>query len=77
MSKLKKKKVRKAIKHRAKELDNYRVAKAWRNLFVKASIVDNSKGHEVEAYIRGKLIPSYVGFSIFLCISLSEFSRDL
>ncbi|MCP1124581.1 DUF3983 domain-containing protein [Bacillus sp. 3103sda1] len=39
MSKLKKKKMRKAIMRRAKAVDNHRVAKAWRNLFVKDGIL--------------------------------------
>ncbi|WP_329764321.1 DUF3983 domain-containing protein [Bacillus nitratireducens] len=39
MSKLKKRKTRKAIARRAKFFEQYRVKNAWRNIFVQAGIL--------------------------------------
>ncbi|HDR6300267.1 TPA: DUF3983 domain-containing protein [Bacillus cereus] len=39
MTTLKKRKVRKAIARRAKEVEKYQVNKAWRNIFVRAGIL--------------------------------------
>ncbi len=39
MKALKKRKVRKAIARRAKDLGKYQVNKAWRNIFVQAGII--------------------------------------
>ena len=39
MSKLKKKKTRKAIARRAKAFEKYRVENAWRNIFVQVGIL--------------------------------------
>ncbi|GAB6614087.1 MULTISPECIES: DUF3983 domain-containing protein [Bacillus] len=39
MKALKKRKIRKAIARRAKDVDKYQVAKAWRNIFVQAGIL--------------------------------------
>ncbi|KZD27453.1 hypothetical protein B4082_5399 [Bacillus cereus] len=36
---MKKRKVRKAINRRAKEVEKYQVNKAWRNIFVQAGIL--------------------------------------
>ncbi|CAM4012713.1 DUF3983 domain-containing protein [Bacillus manliponensis] len=43
MPKLKKKKMRKALKRRAKAVDNYQFAKAFRNIFVRSGIVEGEK----------------------------------
>ena len=40
MKALKKRKVRKAIARRAKEVEKFQVNKAWRNIFVRAGIVN-------------------------------------
>ncbi|WP_081904798.1 DUF3983 domain-containing protein [Bacillus sp. UNC322MFChir4.1] len=39
MANLKKRKIQKAIRRRARSVDNYQVAKAWRNIFVKSGIL--------------------------------------
>lgn len=39
MKALKKRKIRKAIARRAKEVEKYQVNKAWRNIFVQAGIL--------------------------------------
>ncbi|TXR65610.1 DUF3983 domain-containing protein [Bacillus sp. AR18-7] len=39
MKALKKRKVRKSIARRAKDVDKYQVNKAWRNIFVQAGII--------------------------------------
>ncbi|OPA04875.1 MULTISPECIES: DUF3983 domain-containing protein [Bacillus cereus group] len=39
MTKRKKQKMRKSILRRAKEIDQYRVEKAWRNIFIKAGML--------------------------------------
>ncbi|OTW72645.1 DUF3983 domain-containing protein [Bacillus thuringiensis serovar roskildiensis] len=39
MEALKKRKMRKAITRRAKDIEKYQVNKAWRNIFVQAGII--------------------------------------
>lgn len=39
MEALKKRKIRKAINRRVKEVEKYQVNKAWRNIFVQAGIL--------------------------------------
>ncbi|MDM5155866.1 DUF3983 domain-containing protein [Bacillus sp. DX1.1] len=39
MTSLKKRKMRKAVLRRAKSVDKYRVANAWRNIFVQIGIL--------------------------------------
>ncbi|MEH7218269.1 DUF3983 domain-containing protein [Bacillus toyonensis] len=39
MANLKKRKTRKAIARRAKDVDKHQVNKAWRNIFVQAGII--------------------------------------
>ncbi|KPU55827.1 MULTISPECIES: DUF3983 domain-containing protein [Bacillus cereus group] len=39
MANLKKRKTRKAIARRAKDVDKYQVNKAWRNIFVQAGVI--------------------------------------
>ncbi|MDZ5609600.1 DUF3983 domain-containing protein [Bacillus pseudomycoides] len=39
MTNLKKRKIKKAITRRSKEVDKFQVNKAWRNIFVQAGIL--------------------------------------
>lgn len=39
MKSLKKRKIRKAITRRVKDVEKYQVNKAWRNIFVQAGII--------------------------------------
>ncbi|PEF84909.1 DUF3983 domain-containing protein [Bacillus thuringiensis] len=39
MTDLKKRKIRKAIARRTKEVEKYQIDNAWRNIFVKAGII--------------------------------------
>lgn len=43
MANLKKRKIRKSIARRTKLVDNYRVARAWRNIFVQAGVVNEKE----------------------------------